>query len=107
MHEGAGFGRGRIIRYNGKAGTFEGGMAMTQNQWDDIQRTIDAMSEREKVELLNRVSHALGQAEDAAHQQKQALNRLRAELALLPNRNPADGFSNRDHDKIIYGGDGR
>jgi len=38
-------------------------------------------------------------------QRLQALNRLRKELATLPVCNPADGFSNRDHDKLLYGGD--
>ena len=35
----------------------------------------------------------------------QVLSGLRQELALLPVRNPADGFSNRDHDKLVYEGD--
>ena len=34
----------------------------------------------------------------------QALKRLREEVAALPVHNSADGLSNRDHDRIVYGG---
>lgn len=35
----------------------------------------------------------------------EALNRLRKELVALPVENLAVGLSNRDHDKLLYGGD--
>ena len=36
-------------------------------------------------------------------QQRDALRRLRQELAALPVHNPVDGFSNRQHDQLLYG----
>jgi hypothetical protein len=37
--------------------------------------------------------------------QLQTLSRLRKELAALPVQNPTDGFSNRNHDSLLYGDD--
>jgi hypothetical protein len=36
-------------------------------------------------------------------QHRDALHRLRQELAVLPVHNPVDGFSNRQHDQLLYG----
>ena len=38
-----------------------------------------------------------------AERQHENLERLQKELAALPVMNPADGFSNRDHDDLLYG----
>ena len=38
-----------------------------------------------------------------AERQRTNLARLREELAALPVMNPADGFSNRNHDDQLYG----
>ncbi len=32
------------------------------------------------------------------------LNQLRQKVSALPVRNPCDGFSNRDHDRLLYEG---
>ena len=38
-----------------------------------------------------------------AERQRENLERLKEELAALPVMNPADGFSNRNHDDLLYG----
>ena len=38
-----------------------------------------------------------------AARQHEDLKRLNEELAALPVKNPADGFSNRNHDILLYG----
>jgi hypothetical protein len=78
---------------------------VTQNQWDSIQRTIDEMSGQEKAELLNRLCRSMSEPVGTVSRQQYALNRLRAELDILPIHNPSDGFSGRDHDKLLYDGD--
>jgi hypothetical protein len=50
------------------------------------------------------------QAHDASEchlwaRQKQALCCLLDELAQLPPASPTDGLTNRDHDRILYGGE--
>ncbi len=56
------------------------------------------------VEITIR-SLSSAQPASETEQQRKNLERLRRELAALPVRNPADGFSGRDHDVALYGSD--
>jgi predicted DNA-binding antitoxin AbrB/MazE fold protein len=47
--------------------------------------------------------HAVRDLHDAIADQRRALDRLAAEMANLPVKNPDDGFSARDHDLVLYG----
>lgn len=78
---------------------------MTATEWTMLEDTIRKLTPGEKLELIERVVRSLrarGQA-PPAFGQREAMEILRQKLAALPVRNSADGFSNRDHDKIIYG----
>jgi predicted DNA-binding antitoxin AbrB/MazE fold protein len=46
---------------------------------------------------------AVGDRDEIITAQRQALDRLDAEMANLPVENPDDGFSARDHDLVLYG----
>jgi hypothetical protein len=41
---------------------------------------------------------------NAVHEQQEALEELHQTLDALPPEGPQDGFTGRDHDKVLYGG---
>jgi hypothetical protein len=79
---------------------------MAQQDFDTMAQTLEQLSPTEKLVLIERLARSLRVVpqEGALDQQHETLRRLRQELAALPVANPADGFSNRDHDCILYGG---
>ena len=91
---------------------------MHDQLWDNLKKSIDALSDDERRELLGRLKrsveqgtpleagHAIGVgANTAGKSQKRAWQELFAELAELPLHNePDDDLSgSRDHDEILYG----
>ena len=66
---------------------------------------LEWLATQEKLELIARLAHDLQGVAPAMpnNPQQAALQRLRCELATLPVRNPTDGFSNRQHDDLLYG----
>jgi hypothetical protein len=81
---------------------------MAQPNFDSLVQTLDQLTPREKLALIERLAHSLQEpaTEDQviADQQRQALQRLQQALTSLPVHNPDDGLSNRDHDRLLYGG---
>jgi hypothetical protein len=77
---------------------------MSSVHFDAALDAIALLTEPEKLELLGRIARSL-QAEPGPSlaDRKAALLRLCAELDELPVGNPADGWSNREHDAAIYG----
>jgi hypothetical protein len=78
---------------------------MTRMDFEAIVQTIDRLTAQEKLALIEHLVRSLQTATTgtSADQQRVALQRLRGELAALPVVNPADGFSNRQHDQLLYG----
>jgi hypothetical protein len=80
---------------------------MGQQDFDIIIQTLDRLTTGEKLVLIERLARSLQEltAEDQVSpvQQREALQRLRREISSLPVHNPNDGFSNRDHDRLLYG----
>jgi hypothetical protein len=78
---------------------------MNKSAWETIAGTLDQLSAGEKLELIERLVHSLRVPPPAPSLEKkrEALNQLRQELAALPVVHPADGFSGRDHDQLLYG----
>ena len=80
---------------------------MTQQDFDTIVQTLARLTSAEKLALIEHLVRSLRApaAEDqgAPAQQCEALQRLRRTMKALPIHNPADGFSNRDHDRLLYG----
>jgi hypothetical protein len=79
---------------------------MTAAEWDALEGAIGKLTPGEKLELVERVVRSLRTDDRAtsAAPQHEALRALRQKLAALPIHNPDDGFSNRDHDSVLYGG---
>ena len=77
---------------------------LSANDWEAIEQTLARLTRSEKVQLVQRLTRSLRPATSkfSAEQRRDALNRLRKEIAELPVNNPADGFSNRDHDRVLY-----
>lgn len=48
-------------------------------------------------------SHSLDSAPEVLARQRAAIEEMIAEIEALPLEGPDDGFSGRDHDKILYG----
>ena len=75
------------------------------NDLRGIEQTLERLTPGEKLSLIERLARSL-RAEasiQSSEQRHQALNRFRQELATLPVVNPSDGFSNREHDNLLYG----
>jgi len=77
-----------------------------ENSWQDMRALLSRLTPTEKLQLIEEVARSLRQPpEEFEPSTSQAdLDRLRRELAALPVCNPADGFSNRNHDEELYGG---
>ena len=78
---------------------------MAQTDLETIVGTLDRLTAQEKLVLIEHLARSLraASAEMSLDQQRAALQRLHRKLAALPVVNPADGFSNRQHDKLLYG----
>jgi hypothetical protein len=80
-------------------------MSDCTTSWDVLQKAIHGLSPAERLHLIEEVAkslHGSPAGTDPRHCRAN-LERLRRELAALPVRNPSDGFSNRDHDRPLYG----
>ena len=81
---------------------------MAQQNFDNLVQTLEQLTSSQKLALIERLARSLREPvtehQVIADQQRQALQRLRHALTSLPVRNPDDGFSNRDHDRLLYGG---
>jgi hypothetical protein len=80
-------------------------MSNCDTDWSVLQKVIDQLSPAERLHLIEAVAKSLQQPVAADPKQRKVnLDRLRRNLASLPTQNPADGFSGRDHDRVLYGG---
>jgi hypothetical protein len=74
--------------------------------WQDLHVLLTKLTPGEKLQLIEEVARSLRQPSEkvGARESRTDLDRLRRELAALPVCNPADGFTNRNHDEELYGG---
>lgn len=77
---------------------------MNQTLWETLERTLESLSATEKLEFIERVARSLRAATPSVSglEQREALQKLCRELGALPVHNPTDGFTHRDHDRILY-----
>ena len=71
----------------------------------EIEAAIEVLDRGDKLHPIEVLARSLQRADNLAgiKGRKANLERLQAELAGLPTRNPEDGMSNRDHDALLYG----
>ena len=79
---------------------------MNQTAWKTVEKALPSLTPAQKRKLLQKVTDSLypKRGPPSAAAQRKAFLELRRKLAALPVHNPSDGLSNRDHDKILYGG---
>ena len=78
---------------------------MARQDLHALEQTIEHLTPAEKLMLIEHLARSLRDVptQTTFAKQHDALRRLRQGLAALPVHNPADGFSNRQHDQLIYG----
>ncbi|MBV5274515.1 MAG: hypothetical protein JZU52_13020 [Lamprocystis purpurea] len=76
-----------------------------QPQTAEIERAIKGLDRRDKLRLIEVLAHALQRDETVPPpaERKTQLDVLLQELDALPSESADDGFSNRDHDALLYG----
>lgn len=79
------------------------GASVTASEWDNLKKTIDKLDDDAKRRLIQEVAATLEPAPLTAEAQRENLLRLIRELESLPPEGPDDGWSNRQHDDVIYG----
>jgi hypothetical protein len=78
---------------------------MAQHDLETITHALERLTAAEKLVLIEQLTRSLRERSlhtSSAHQ-RESLHRLQQELARLPVHNPTDGWSNRDHDQVLYG----
>ena len=79
---------------------------MSNSDRETIDRTLQRLTPAEKLELIERVVQSLKSATMpfSPERQQNEARKLIAKMEALPPEGPDDGFSGRDHDKVLYGG---
>ncbi len=77
---------------------------MTASEWHNLKKTIDKLDAAAKRRLIREITATLEPSPLTAEAQRENLLNLIRELESLPPEGPDDGWSNRQHDDVIYGG---
>ncbi len=71
-----------------------------------VEDSIVHLSDAEKLELIGRIAQSVSitKPDDPERIRRQYENRIRLieQMEALPSVSNDDGFSNRDHDKVLY-----
>ena len=79
---------------------------MTEQQWHQIESTIERMTDAEKLRLIEHVARSIRPSHDGnGKPDPQAAERLLEEVVAIPVELPNDDFSGADHDRLLYGWD--
>jgi hypothetical protein len=78
---------------------------MTSNSRESIDQALEKLSAHEKLEIIERLARSVRSmpAPHSVERRLEALSQLRKEMAAFPVVNPSNGFSGRDHDRLLYG----
>ena len=78
---------------------------MSNSDRETIDRTLQRLTPAEKLELIEQVVRSLRSTAMpfSDERQQSEARKLIAEMVALPPEGPDDGFSGRDHDKLLYG----
>lgn len=69
----------------------------------EIENAVRRLPASEQVRLIEVIARSLREHERRSTRDKSALGRLLDEMSSLPSASPGDDFSNRDHDRALYG----
>ena len=74
------------------------------DQWrDDFEHAMEGLSDSEKAGLIDSIARSMQQPNGRKVNSPERVFQRLAEIAALPRQSPADGFSARDHDALLYG----
>lgn len=72
--------------------------------WAQLEASVESLSKVDRLRLIEVLSRSLrAPTESDLLKQSVARRAFMDELAALPVVDPADGFSNRQHDAVLYG----
>jgi len=69
----------------------------------EIEAAVCRLPAAERVRLIEVIARSLRESGPEPSPDKAALEHLLDEMSDLPSQSPLDGFSNRDHDRVLYG----
>jgi hypothetical protein len=69
----------------------------------EIEAAVRRLPAAERVRLIEVIARSLRESQPEPCSDKAALEDLLDEMSELPSQSPRDGFSNRDHDRLLYG----
>jgi hypothetical protein len=69
----------------------------------EIEDAVRRLPVSEQVRLIEVIARSLREHERRSTRDKTALGHFLDEMSSLPSSPPSDGFSNRDHDRALYG----
>lgn len=78
---------------------------MTEQQQQDLDRLLASLTDWDKRELAGRLLREIANAPfdpSRAERQREVQARLLQKIESMPSTSPDDGFSGRDHDRVIY-----
>lgn len=70
----------------------------------ELEDAAQRLPATERVRLIEIIARSLRKSAPSAPDRQANLARLLDELSELPSESPDDGFSNKDHDRALYGG---
>jgi hypothetical protein len=79
-------------------------MSIANEKNDHLRNIIAKMSTKERLELIEELAHSLRKRREApeGEELRENVRKLMEKIEALPIGNPDDGFSSKDHDKVIY-----
>ncbi|MBK1620685.1 hypothetical protein CKO42_20075 [Lamprobacter modestohalophilus] len=69
----------------------------------EIEEAVRRLPVSEQVRLIEVIARSLREHERRSTRDKTALGHFLDEMSSLPNASPCNDFSNRDHDRALYG----
>jgi hypothetical protein len=69
----------------------------------EIEDAVRRLPASEQVRLIEVIARSLRERAGRSVPDKSALERFLDDMSRLPSASPNDGFSNRDHDRALYG----
>ncbi|MDO8631697.1 MAG: hypothetical protein Q7R41_14515 [Phycisphaerales bacterium] len=74
------------------------------DQWrDDFEHAMESLSDSEKAGLIDSIARSMQQRSGRKVNSPERVYQRLTEIAALPLQSPADNFSARDHDALLYG----
>jgi hypothetical protein len=80
-------------------------MSISTGIKNDLRNIIAKMSVQDRKELIEELTQSLRKRREApeGEELRENVRKLLEKIEAMPSGSPDDGFSGKDHDKILYG----